>query len=321
MFFYFFNFFFLDLIENKDNLNLLFFYFFNIIEILLLIIPLLLSVAFFTLVERKIMASLQKRKGPNVVGFFGLLQPFADALKLIIKETIIPSSSNFIIFIFAPIFCLFLSIMGWGVIPLKNTFVFSDINLGVLYLFGVSSLSVYSIILSGWSSNSKYAFLGSLRSAAQMISYEVSIGLIIICVLLCTGSLNISQIIISQKYIWFVIPLFPLAIMFFISSLAETNRPPFDLPEAEAELVAGYNVEYSAVGFALFFIGEYANILLMSSLFVIFFLGGWLPPLFFFKYLNFFFFSDIFWFILKLIFVIFFLYGFALLYLDIDMIN
>ena len=285
------------------------YFLFNCLNTLLLIVPLLLAVAFFTLVERKIMASLQRRKGPNFVGFFGLLQPFADAVKLVIKETVIPSSANFVIFVFAPILCLFLSIMGWAVIPLGNSLVFLDVNLGVLYIFGVSSLSVYSIILSGWSSNSKYAFLGCLRSSAQMISYEVSIGLIIICVLLCSGSLNFSNIVNSQQFIWYIVPLFPLALMFFISALAETNRPPFDLPEAEAELVAGYNVEYSAAGFALFFIGEYSNILLMSSLFVIFFLGGWLPPMFILTFLSYFnilnYFSDLFWFILKLIFVIF----------------
>ena len=239
-----------------------------------MILPLLISIAYLTLIERKVIASMQRRKGPNVVGFFGLLQPFADVLKLIIKETILPSVANRVIFILAPIITLFLSLMGWAAIPIGLGQVFSDVNLGILYVFAVSSLGVYGIILSGWSSNSRYAFLGSLRSAAQMVSYEVSIGLILINVLLCVGSLNLSSVVMAQSDIWFCVPFFFIGGMFFISALAETNRPPFDLPEAEAELVAGYFVEYSSMTFALFFVGEYGSILLMSALVAIFFLGG-----------------------------------------------
>nr|YP_009092458.1 NADH dehydrogenase subunit 1 [Gloeochaete wittrockiana]AIM52044.1 NADH dehydrogenase subunit 1 [Gloeochaete wittrockiana] len=250
-----------------------------ILGILGIVVPLLIGVAYLTLAERKVMASMQQRKGPNIVGIFGLLQPLADGLKLLLKETILPNNANLFIFIFAPILTFMLSLMGWAVIPFDEGVVFSNLNVGVLYLFAISSLGVYGIIMSGWSSNSKYAFLGGLRSAAQMISYEISIGLIIITVILSVGSLNLSKIVLAQKDIWFIIPHFPLFIMFFISALAETNRAPFDLPEAEAELVAGYNVEYSAMGFALFFLGEYANILLMSASTVIFFLGGWLPPM------------------------------------------
>ena len=235
----------------------------------------LLSVAFLTAAERKAMSSMQQRKGPNVVGFLGLLQPIADGLKLFVKETVIPAPSNPVNFALAPILTFFLSLLSWAVIPLNPAFPLSDLNLGIIYLFAVSSLSVYGIILAGWSSNSKYAFLGALRSAAQMISYEVSIGLILITVLLCAGSLNLSLICLSQKAMWYLIPLLPLSALFLISILAETNRAPFDLPEAEAELVSGYNVEYSAFGFALFFLGEYANMILMSSLSVIFFFGGW----------------------------------------------
>lgn len=250
----------------------------TIIQILTLIIPLLVAVAYFTLAERKIIAAIQRRKGPNVVGILGLLQPLADGLKLLLKETILPSSANRLIFILAPIITFMISLVTWAVIPFGYGKVIADINVGILYILAMSSLGVYGIITSGWSSNSKYAFLGSLRSAAQMVSYEVSIGLIIISVLLCVGSLNLTEIIEAQREVWFVIPLFPAAIMFFISGLAETNRAPFDLPEAEAELVAGYNVEYSAMGFALFFLGEYANILLYSSMVTVLFLGGWLPP-------------------------------------------
>jgi NADH:ubiquinone oxidoreductase subunit H len=223
------------------------------------------------------MASMQRRKGPNVVGFFGLLQPIADGLKLMIKEPILPSSANLFIFLMAPVITFMLSLVAWAVIPFDYGMVLSDLNVGILYLFAISSLGVYGIITAGWSSNSKYAFLGALRSAAQMVSYEVSIGLIIITVLICVGSCNLSEIVMAQKQIWFAIPLAPLLVMFFISCLAETNRAPFDLPEAEAELVAGYNVEYSAMGFALFFLGEYANMILMSSLCTLLFLGGWLP--------------------------------------------
>ena len=255
---------------------------FSIIIILLKIIsitiPLLISVAFFTVAERKIMGAIQRRRGPNVIGFIGLLQAFADGLKLFVKETTLPSSSNIIIFLLAPILSFLLSVIGWAVIPFSHKVVLADINLGILYLFAVSSFNVYGIVLAGWSSNSKYAYLGGLRSAAQMISYEISIGFIILSVCLCSGSLNLSKIVLAQQEIWFIIPLFPIFVIFYISMLAETNRHPFDLPEAEAELVSGYNVEYSAMTFALFFLGEYANMLLMSSLAAIFFLGGWLPP-------------------------------------------
>jgi NADH-quinone oxidoreductase subunit H len=228
--------------------------------------------------ERKVLGSMQKRKGPNFVGFLGLLQPFADGLKLIIKESIIPGAANSKIFVLAPLLTFIVSLLGWAIIPFAENIVYADLNLGLLFLFAISSLGVYGIILAGWASNSRYAFLGSLRSAAQMISYEVSLGIILLNIILITGSLNLTEIVLFQKHIWFIIPLFPLFLLFFISSLAETNRPPFDLPEAEGELVAGYNVEYSAVGFALFFIAEYANIILMSTLSVIFFFGGWLSP-------------------------------------------
>ena len=250
-----------------------------VLKILSIVLPLLISVAYFTLAERKIMASMQRRKGPNVIGTFGLLQPLADGFKLLIKETVIPSNANTVVFILAPIITFLLSLLGWAVIPFGEGLVLADLNVGIMYLFAVSSLGVYGIITAGWSSNSKYAFLGALRSAAQMVSYEVSLGVIIITVLLCVGSLNLSDIIIAQQSVWFCIPLAPMFIMFFISALAETNRHPFDLPEAEAELVAGYNVEYSAMGFALFFLGEYANMLLMSGMTVILFLGGWLAPI------------------------------------------
>jgi NADH-quinone oxidoreductase subunit H len=241
------------------------------------VVPLLISVAYFTIAERKFMGSIQRRRGPNVIGFVGLLQPLADGLKLFVKETILPSNSNIYVFLLAPVLTFVLSLIGWAVIPLAETIVISDMNLGVLYLLAVSSLSVYGIIMAGWSSNSKYPFLGSLRSAAQMISYEVSIGFIIVNICVCAGSFNLSNIVLAQEKIWFIIPLFPMFILFYISMLAETNRHPFDLPEAEAELVSGYNVEYSAMTFALFFLGEYANMLLMSAFSSILFLGGWLP--------------------------------------------
>ena len=246
-------------------------------KILAIVVPLLIAVAYFTLAERKIMGAIQRRRGPNVVGVFGLLQPLADGAKLLLKETIIPSNANTILFVLAPIISFLLSLLGWAVIPYGEGMVFADINVGILYLFAVSSLGVYGVIISGWASNSKYAFLGALRSAAQMVSYEVSLGVIIITVLICVGSLNLSDIVLAQQGVWFVVPLFPMAIMFYISALAETNRHPFDLPEAEAALVSGYNVEYSAMGFALFFLGEYANMLIMSGMTVILFLGGWLP--------------------------------------------
>jgi NADH-quinone oxidoreductase subunit H len=248
-----------------------------LLKILIVILPILIAIAYLTLIERKVISSIQRRKGPNVVGFFGLLQPFADALKLMIKETILPSIANRFIFLIAPIITLTLSLMSWAIIPLSEGIVISDINLGILYIFAVSSLGVYGIIISGWSSNSRYAFLGALRSSAQMISYEVSIGLIIISILLCVGSINLTKIVWFQQYIWFALPLFAILSLFFISALAETNRPPFDLPEAEAELVAGYFVEYSSMSFALFFIGEYGALLVMSTLIVILFFAGWLP--------------------------------------------
>jgi len=255
----------------------MFFFSICILKILSIVIPLLISVAYFTLAERKIMGSIQRRRGPNVVGYLGLLQPLADGLKLFAKETLLPTAANTGIFVLAPLLTFILSLIGWAVIPFGEGLVLSDINVGILYLFAISSLSVYGVVLSGWSSNSKYSFLGSLRSAAQMISYEVSMGFIIISVVLCSGSLNLSDIIFSQENVWYIFPLLPMFLMFFISALAETNRHPFDLPEAEAELVSGYNVEYSAMGFALFFLGEYANMLLMSAMTSILFLGGWLP--------------------------------------------
>jgi len=248
-------------------------------KILFLLIPVLVSVAMIVWLDRRIWAFVQKRKGPNVVGPFGLLQSLADALKYIFKEIIIPASSNKVIFILAPIVTMTLALVAWAVIPFSEDFVLADINVGILYIFAISSLGVYGIIMGGWASNSKYPFLGSIRSAAQMVSYEVSIGVIIINVLLCVGSLNLGDIVLAQKKIWFVVPLFPMFVIFFISALAETNRPPFDLPEAEAELVSGYQTEYSGMMYAMFWLGEYANILLMCALGSILFLGGWLPPL------------------------------------------
>ena len=249
-----------------------------VIKILVIVVPLLLAVAYLTYWERKIIAAMQRRKGPNVVGPLGLLQPFADGLKLFLKETIIPSGASRTVFLLAPMITFFLSLVAWAVIPFDDGMVLADINVGVLYLFAISSLGVYGILMAGWASNSKYAFLGSLRSAAQMVSYEVSMGFVIISVLVVVGSLNLSDIVMAQQGMWFVIPLLPMAVIFFISTLAETNRHPFDLPEAEAELVSGYNVEYSAMTFALFFLGEYANMILMCAMTTILFLGGWLPP-------------------------------------------
>jgi NADH-quinone oxidoreductase subunit H len=251
----------------------------EVYKILFLLVPVLVSVALIVWLDRRVWAFVQKRQGPNVVGPFGLLQSLADALKYIFKEIIIPSSSNKVIFILAPIVTMTLALIAWAVIPFSATQVLADINVGILYLFAVSSLGVYGIIMGGWASNSKYPFLGAIRSAAQMVSYEVSIGVIIINVLLCVGSLNLNDIVIAQQNMWFIIPLFPMFVIFFISALAETNRPPFDLPEAEAELVAGYQTEYSGMMYAMFWLGEYANILLMCAMGAILFLGGWMSPI------------------------------------------
>ena len=251
----------------------------EVYKILFLLVPVLVSVAMIVWLDRRVWAFVQKRQGPNVVGPFGLLQSLADALKYIFKEIIIPASSNKVIFILAPIITMTLALISWAVIPFSETQVIADINVGILYLFAVSSLGVYGIIMGGWASNSKYPFLGSIRSAAQMVSYEVSIGIIIINVLLCVGSLNLNDIVLAQQNLWFIIPLFPMFVIFFISALAETNRPPFDLPEAEAELVAGYQTEYSGMMYAMFWLGEYANILLMCAMGSILFLGGWLSPI------------------------------------------
>ena len=248
-------------------------------QIFAIIVPLLIAVAYLTYFERKVIASIQLRKGPNVVGPFGLFQPLADGAKLFIKETILPAGANKILFAMAPMLTFILSLIAWAVIPFDVGMVLSDINVGILYLFAISSLGVYGVIMAGWASNSKYAFLGALRSAAQMVSYEVSIGFVIITVLLCVGSLNLSAIVEAQKTIWFAIPLLPMFVIFFVSALAETNRAPFDLPEGESELVAGYFVEYSSMTFALFFLGEYANMILMSGMTAVLFLGGWLPPI------------------------------------------
>ncbi len=248
------------------------------IEALCLLVPLLMGVAYLTYAERKVLAAMQLRRGPNVVGWFGLLQPFADALKMMMKETIIPSGSNRLLFLMAPMLTFSLAMLAWAVIPVNDGWAIADINVGILYLFAISSLGVYGIIIAGWASNSKYAFLGAMRSAAQMVSFEVSMGFVLVCVLLCAGSLNLTDIVRAQTHLWFCIPLFPMFIVFFISTLAETNRAPFDLPEGESEIVAGFFVEYSAMSFALFFLGEYANMILMSAMTTILFLGGWLAP-------------------------------------------
>ena len=250
-----------------------------IAEILAVVVPLLVSVAYLTYFERKVMAAMQLRKGPNVVGPFGLLQPWADAVKLMFKETILPTGANKVVFLAAPMITFILALIAWAVIPFGPGLVIANINVGILYLFAISSLGVYGIIMAGWSSNSKYAFLGALRSAAQMVSYEVSIGFVMVSVLLCVGSLNLSAIVEAQKTVWFCLPLLPMFVVFFISGLAETNRSPFDLPEGESELVAGFFVEYSSMSFALFYLGEYANMILMSAITTTLFLGGWLPPI------------------------------------------
>lgn len=247
-------------------------------EILAIIVPLLVAVAYLTYAERKVLAWAQIRKGPNVVGPFGLLQPFADGLKLLLKETVVPSGANRVVFIAAPILTFSLSLIAWAVIPFDKGVVLANINVGILYLFAISSLGVYGIVMAGWSSNSKYAFLGALRSAAQMVSYEVSMGFVIVTVLLCAGSLNLTAIVEAQRHVWYCLPLLPMFIVFFVSVLAETNRSPFDLPEGESELVAGFFVEYSAMAFALFYLGEYGNMILMSAMTAILFLGGWLAP-------------------------------------------
>jgi NADH-quinone oxidoreductase subunit H len=260
----------------SDNIFIIFN---EVYKIIFLLIPVLVSVAMIVWLDRRVWAFVQKRRGPNVVGPFGLLQSLADALKYMFKEIIIPATANKVIFILAPIVTMTLALIAWAVIPFNNYFVLADINAGILYLFAISSLGVYGIIMGGWASNSKYPFLGAIRSAAQMVSYEVSIGVIIINVLLCVGSLNLGDIVLAQEKIWFVVPLFPMFVIFFISSLAETNRPPFDLPEAEAELVAGYQTEYSGMMYAMFWLGEYANILLMCAMGSILFLGGWLSPI------------------------------------------
>ncbi len=269
-------------------------------KVLFMLLPVLTAVALMVWLDRRVWAFVQKRRGPNVVGPFGLFQSLADALKYLFKEIIIPASSNKIIFILAPIVTMTLALVAWAVIPFNESLVIADINVGILYLFAVSSLGVYGIIMGGWASNSKYPFLGSIRSAAQMVSYEVSIGVIIINVLLCVGSLNLTDIVLAQENLWFIIPLFPMFVIFFISALAETNRPPFDLPEAEAELVAGYQTEYSGMMYAMFWLGEYANILLMCSLGSILFLGGWLPPI---ESFPFNFIPDFMWLILKILFL------------------
>lgn len=271
----------------------------TLLQILIIIVPLLLSVAYFTLAERKIMGAIHRRRGPNVIGAYGLLQPLADGLKLLVKETVLPSSSNKILFVFSPMLTFIISLMGWAIVPFDEYAILSSMNIGVLYLYAMSSLGVYGIIMSGWSSNSKYAFLGALRSTAQMVSYEVSLGFIMLTIVLANGSFDLQEIIYFQKGVWFIFPLMSGFLLFFISALAETNRHPFDLPEAEAELVSGYNVEYSAMAFALFSLGEYGNMLMMSAFNTILFFGGWLPP---FEFLGFL--PGSFWFGIKMCFFV-----------------
>ena len=274
----------------------------TVLEALAIIVPVLVMMAYLTLAERKVMAAMQLRRGPNVVGPFGLFQPFADAIKMVFKETIIPAGANRVLFLMAPMLTFGLAVIAWAVIPVNDGWAIANINVGVLYLFAISSLGVYGIIIAGWASNSKYAFLGALRSAAQMVSYEVSIGFVMVSVLLCVGSLNLNDIVLAQRHVWFCIPLLPMFVVFFISGLAETNRSPFDLPEGESEIVAGFFVEYSAMAFALFFLGEYTNMILMSGMTTILFLGGWLAP---FGIAPFTWLPGPIWFILKVCFVLF----------------
>ena len=274
----------------------------TVAQTLAMLVPVLVSVAYLTLAERKVMAAMQMRRGPNVVGPFGLLQPFADALKMLMKETIIPTGANRILFIVAPLLTMTLAMIAWAVIPVNDGWAIADINVGILYLFAISSLGVYGIVIAGWASNSKYAFLGAMRSAAQMVSYEVSMGFVMVTVLLCAGSLNLTAIVHAQERVWFFIPLFPMFIVFFISILAETNRAPFDLPEGESEIVGGFHVEYGAITFGLFFLGEYANMILMSAMTSILFLGGWLSPI---PFAPFTWVPGPVWFILKICLVLF----------------
>ncbi len=273
------------------------------IEALAIIVPVLIMMAYLTYAERKVLAAMQLRKGPNVVGPFGLFQPFADAIKMMMKETIIPSGANRVLFLLGPMLTFALAVIAWAVIPVDDGWAIANINVGVLYLFAISSLGVYGVIIAGWASNSKYAFLGALRSAAQMVSYEVSMGFVMVTVLLCVGSLNLNDVVLAQRHIWFCIPLFPMFVIFFISTLAETNRSPFDLPEGESEIVAGFFVEYSAMAFALFFLGEYTNMILMSAMTSILFLGGWLAP---FGIEPFTWIPGPIWLFLKIVFVLFF---------------
>ena len=274
----------------------------TVLEALAIIVPVLLSMAYLTLAERKVLAAMQLRKGPNMVGPFGLWQPFADAIKMLMKETVIPSGANRILFLLAPVLTFGLAVIAWAVIPVNDGWGIANINVGILYLFAISSLGVYGIIIAGWASNSKYAFFGALRAAAQMVSYEVSIGFVLVTVLICVGSLNLNDVVLAQRHIWFFIPLFPMFIIFFISALAECNRSPFDIAEGESEIVAGFMVEYSAMTFALFFLGEYTNMILMSAMTSILFLGGWLPP---FDVIPFTWIPGPFWFIAKILFCLF----------------
>ena len=273
----------------------------TVLKTLALLVPVLLSVAYLTLAERKVMAAMQMRRGPNVVGPFGLLQPFADAIKMVMKETIVPTGANRLLFLFAPVLTMMLAMIAWAVIPVNEGWAVADINVGILYLFAVSSMGVYGIIIAGWASNSKYPFLGAMRSAAQMVSYEVSMGFVIVTVLLCAGSLNLTDIVMAQQRVWFCIPLFPMFIIFFVSILAETNRAPFDIAEGESEIVGGFNVEYGAMTFGLFFLAEYANMIMMSALTSILFLGGWLSPIPFWPFTA----LGPFWLIMKICLVLF----------------